>query len=317
MSGSRGRGHNVNKLEDADKIAIADKVYEKLNSSDWWKGLAEIRLEMGNKINVKEYNSDNEASTDANTGNSNSRSNNNADIYAEIENVYGGILKEIREFDPKYDISSLKGRLVGLKEHLRDDMLKAEWVSLFQGYVSSKLDVFALSKAKAKNVGELVQIMDKERKYCTLIKDKHPGAVLALYNNTDDNRIIKVTMYYGEEGDSRFADNMKEDALNISKFGIKLDKDEFNEIRNSTSHQFVADRLFEHCQAYATKFTSVHNYLKHEIENGSMSCYLKGTVHENTLDKTQEHTRQQMREHKEMRVQQMQMHKNKDYGIEM
>ena len=100
----------------------------------------------------------------------------------------------------------------------------------------------------------------------------------------------------------------------------------------------MADRLFEHCQAYAideahrnirniekhgycklygTKFTSVHNYLKHEIENGSMSCYLKGTVHENTLDKTQEHTRQQMREHKEMRVQQMQMHKNKDYGIEM
>jgi hypothetical protein len=180
--------------------------------------------------------------------------------------------------------------------------------------------------------------MDKERKYCTLIKDKHPRAVQALYNNTDDNRITKVAMCYGVEGESRFADNLKEDALNISKFGIKLDRDELNEIRNSTSHQFVADRLFEHCQNYAideahrnisniekhgycklygTKFTSVHNYLKHEVEKGGMSWYLQGTVHADTLDKIEEHARQRMQERKEMRVQQMQMHKNKDYGIEM
>ena len=326
--GSRGRAHDTNKLDDIDRVAIADKVYEKLNSSDWWKELAEVRLEMGGKTKALVSESDNT------TSNSSTGRNIHNDVMSEIEKVYGGIFREIKEFDIKYDINTLKERLVGLKDILRDDVLKAEWISAFKAHVSPTLDTFAVAKTKAKNVGELLQIMDKEKQYCAGMKKSHYRAVLALYNREDDNRIMKVAMYYDESGGSKFVDHLKEDASNIGKFGIDLTKNEFNKLKNSMSHEEIAKQLFVACQDHAIdktykniedikeygycksggiKFTSKYNYLQHEVERGAMSRYLKDTVHETTLHKIEEHTKAQ----EQIRLEAQMMQRQKSRGMEM
>jgi len=248
--------------------------------------------------------------------------------------VSGGIFREIKEFDSKYDINALKERLVNLKAVFRDDVLKAEWVAAFKTHVSPALDAFTIAKTTTKNVAELVQIMDKEKQYCVGMKKSHSRAVVALYNREDDNRITKVAMCYDGGKYTKFVDHLKEDASNIGKFGIDLTKNEFNELKNGASHEEIAKRLFGVCQGHAIdktykniddikehgyckvggiKFTSRYNYLQHEVENGVMSRYLKDTVHETTLHKIEEHTKAQ----EQMRLKTQMMQRQKSRGMEM
>ncbi len=313
------RGMAPSKLEDKDRIAIATLVDDKINRSDWWKKLAETRLEIGSQSNILDTNSSDNAG-------------NHRGGFAEIEGSFGNIFKEIKEFDPEYNLIALKEELLSLKCSLRDDVLKAKWVAAFKAYVSPQLDAFTLSKAKAKNLPELIQIMDKERKYCAAIKDAHPNAVQVSYNKEDDNRIMAVTMHY--RGDAKFADNLKQDASNISKFGIVLEEEEFAKIKNSDNHKDVADKLYAHCREHAidqthknlesisehgycrsgdTRFTNKHSYLKHEINRGEMHHYLKDTVHEDSLHKMDDHIKIIRTQRRELRLEQMQ----KNYGMSM
>ena len=319
---SNGRGTDPNKLEDKDREEIAAKAYNKLCTPSYYKAQIINHLEEVNHFQsklkqVKQF-APNEASilSQMPAKYSLSDSIKAADKRVEekeIEKEKGyrsfiGWNREkvlgIKELDPKYDLNLLSKELRALS-HNHNAMTKhldTEYGKVFKEKSLPVLREINLQKQKAKSLPELLNIMQKEREYCTHTGQKHWEGLKHHAKEAERYQVLSIEKMnklnpnylkgFEEVAHTIITENIWDEKRTM--FYMAYSKDykktfgEFKDVcRNHFNNEITRDlgriSTFGKVESGDQTFTTPKEYLEHKLNDPISGSYLKDTEHPKTL----------------------------------
>lgn len=229
------------------------------------------------------------------------------DLANELDTKFGYKLDEIEALDSEVRIGQIKARLCIPEEEKADQIIIEALADAFENEVGSYLEGFKEAKENAHDIGELTQHISKEHEFVDIIFRDYPNAVLA-YEEVSDSRDLSALQLISEDK-PEFIENMMMDVRNIGKFGIEINEDKFDELRDG-HNEHVADTLFnlckehllermdenlhelkyeDHIEVNGMKFSNRMSYISHEYYENHMDRYLEGTKYGNAIREMHSH----------------------------
>jgi hypothetical protein len=236
-----GNNTHNGQLTDYDKGCIAEKLCQAVNSPDWWKRLVSANLEL-----VQEK--------------------------AQIEQsglkmfmqFHASRLEDIRTFDPKYDFDGLTEKLRSLSDGDQQKLLVTEWKKAFESYTWSRIDEFNRGKAEATTVTEVIDVLEKEKQFCTQIQSNHSGLLCSPDQERTRDYINSINAIYKRQPE--LLTNLRLDSVMMISSNIIKEEEVVDKIRTASQLGQVAVDMYKSC--YNHVVAEINNDLNHIEQHG-------------------------------------------------
>lgn len=221
-----GRGQSDHKIDNLDKIKIAEDCYAKLCGSNAWS------VRAANSVKVAS-----EALSSVNL----SRQENAATLLEQEKHK----IKDILKLNPKFDQEALKQTLGKVGASEQAEVLNKVWLGEFKAKVLPELDVLKKEKVASKTVNELIGVFKKEKEYCTKIYDAYPSVTNELKTSGTASIQLVATS-------SNILTNFNRDIEQMKKYGIWNESQMLSKLKSQDSVA-AATMVFKECQQYIVK----------------------------------------------------------------
>ena len=229
---ANGRGQSEHKIDQHDKIKIAEDCYAKLCGSNAWS------VRAANSVKV---------ASDALSSAHLSRQE-NATTLLKQEKLK---IKDILKLNSQFDQEALKQTLgnVGVSE--QQEVLNKVWLGEFKAKVLPELDVLQKEKVASKTVNELIGVFKKEKEYCAAVHNNYFSLNLELRSQEDNHHISSVVSDYRYK--PHLLDNLTRD-INVSQqYGIWNEARSLSYMKQCGSAYDSAQFMFQTCREHVLK----------------------------------------------------------------
>lgn len=183
-------------------------------------------------------------------------------------------LEDIRTFDPKYDFDGLTEKLRSLSEGDQQKLLVTEWKKAFESYTWSRIDEFNREKTEATTVTEMIDVLEKEKQFCTQIKNNHSGLLCSSDQERTRDYINSIDAIYKRQAE--LLTNLRLDSVVMISFNIIKEEEVVDKIKNASQLGQVAGDMYKSC--YNNVVAEINKDLNHLEQHGYVE--VKGVRHE-------------------------------------
>ncbi|MFP3012124.1 MAG: hypothetical protein ACEY3D_03975, partial [Rickettsia sp.] len=226
---SNGRGQSEHKIDEHDKIKIAENCYARLCGSKVWS------VRALNSVKVAS-----EALSSVNL----SRQENAATLLTQEKHKIQDILK----LNLKFDQEALKQTLGKVGAYEQPEVLNTIWLGEFKAKVLPELGVLQKEKVASKTVNELIGVFKKEKEYCLKVEKTFPELTQTLDHQEQNSHIAMAATYHTVR--PKMIEEMHADILILQKYSGWNDKTIISTINMHQDISRQADAIFSRTQSH-------------------------------------------------------------------
>ena len=226
---ANGRGQNEHKIDNHDKIKIAEDCYVKLCDSNAWSERA------SNSVKV---------AGDAICSINLSRQEDAATLLEQEKHK----IKDILKLNPKFDQEALKQTLARVGASEQQEALNTIWLGEFKAKVLPELNVLQKEKVESKTVNELIGVFKKEKEYCLKVEKTFPELTQTLDHQEKNSHIAMAATYHTVR--PKMIEEMHADILTLQKYSGWNDKTIISTINMHQDISRQADAIFSRTQSH-------------------------------------------------------------------
>ena len=224
---SNGRDQSKHKIDQHDKIKIAENCYEQLCSSKVWSDRALNNVQVaGNALSSVNL----------------SRQENAATLLKQEKHKIQDILK----LNPKFDQEALKQTLAQAGASEQQELLNKVWLGEFKAKVLPELGVLQKEKVASKTVNELIGVFKKEKEYCLKVEKTFPELTQTLDHQENNSHIAMAATYHTVR--PKMIEEMHADILILQKYSGWSDGSIISTINIHQDISRQADEIFNRTQ---------------------------------------------------------------------